>query len=100
MTMVEEYNRQKGLHQRRAQNPGRLLLPKGEGDVRSATEGATMAGHMRLCSDATSRLGIVAPHPPLRGTFSLWEKDAPGELRLPPYGCASRSARRKVACGP
>jgi hypothetical protein len=33
---------------------------------------------LRLC---TSRLGIVAPHPPLRGTFSPWEKDAPRELR-------------------
>ena len=40
-----------------------------------------MPGDIRLRSGRTSRLGIVAPHPPLRGTFSLWENDAPRRLR-------------------
>jgi hypothetical protein len=45
-----------------------------------------MLGDMRLRLCA-SRLGIVAPHPPLRGTFSPWEKDAPRELRKPQTVC-------------
>ena len=33
-------------------------------------------GPLHRCAGTISRLNLVAPHPPLRGTFSPWEKDA------------------------
>ena len=51
-------------------------------------------GDMRpgLCA---SRLGIVAPHPPLRGTFSPWEKDAPRELGQSQTMCIPQPQARR-----
>ena len=59
----------------------RVLLPKGEGGARSATDEGLRCWAICACGLCASHLGVVAPHPPLRGTFSQWEKDAPRELR-------------------
>ena len=41
-----------------------------------------MLGDIRLRSGASLSPAFVAPHPPLWGTFSAWEKDALAGARL------------------